>query len=70
MFMCITNPNSCTRYTRGAWAQGAFLRQKLQQEENSSSSRNFVENDLMFMCITNQIIALDTPAEHELEELF
>jgi hypothetical protein len=40
------------------------------QEENSGSKRNFVENHLLFMCITNQILALDTPVEHGLEEPF
>jgi hypothetical protein len=40
------------------------------QEENLGSSRNFVENVLLFTCIMNQILALDTPAEHGLEETF
>jgi hypothetical protein len=40
------------------------------QEENLGSSRNFVENDLLFTCITNQFLALDMPAVHGLEEPF
>jgi hypothetical protein len=34
------------------------------QEENLGSTRKFVENHLLFMCITNKIIALCEPYTH------
>ncbi len=40
------------------------------QEENLGSTRKSVENYLLFMCITNQILAIHTQSVNWLEEPF
>jgi hypothetical protein len=40
------------------------------QEENLGSTRKFVQNYSLFMCLSNPILAIHTQSVNELEEPF